>query len=126
MSQPWNKTLLSAMAIILILWGIYFAFWGFGIFVDMGILPAENLVAWESGLYGAIMMGWGLTLFFVGRIAFERDDQQLLRVLHWGVMLWLLVEAYFSLTLRVWFNVAVDVVLMALFSFVILTCNKKK
>jgi hypothetical protein len=126
MSQPWNKTLLSAMAIILILWGIYFAFWGFGIFVDMGILPAENLVAWESGLYGAIMMGWGLTLFFVGRIAFERDDQQLLRVLHWGVMLWLLVEAYFSLTLRVWFNVAVDVVLMALFSFVILTRNKKK
>jgi hypothetical protein len=126
MSQPWNKTLLSAMAIILILWGIYFAFWGFGIFVDMGILPAENLVTWESGLYGAIMMGWGLTLFFVGRIAFERDDQQLLRVLHWGVMLWLLVEAYFSLTLRVWFNVAVDVVLMALFSFVILTRNKKK
>ena len=125
MSQPWNKTLLSAMAIILILWGIYFAFWGFGIFVDMGILPAENLVAWESGLYGAIMMGWGLTLFFVGRIAFERDDQQLLRVLHWGVMLWLLVEAYFSWTLQVFFNVAVDVVLMILFSFVILTRNKK-
>jgi hypothetical protein len=125
MSQPWNKTLLSAMAIILILWGIYFAFWGFGIFVDMGILPAENLVAWESGLYGAIMMGWGLTLFFVGRIAFERDDQQQLRVLHWGVMLWLLVEAYFSWTLQVFFNVAVDVVLMILFSFVILTRNKK-
>jgi len=108
------------MSIILILWGIYFAFWGFGNFVDIGILPAANLLAWESGLYGAIMMGWGLTLFFVGRIAFERDDQQLLRVLHWGIILWLLVEAYFSVTLSVWVNVGVDVVLMLLFSFVIL------
>jgi hypothetical protein len=108
------------MSIILILWGIYFAFWGFGIFVDMGILPAANLLAWESGLYGAIMMGWGLTLFFVGRIAFDRDDKELLRVLHWGVILWLLVEAYFSITLSVWFNVGVDIALMLLFSFVIL------
>jgi len=99
-TQSLRKTLLSAMSIILILWGIYFAFWGFGNFVDIGILPAANLLAWESGLYGAIMMGWGLTLFFVGRIAFERDDQQLLRVLHWGIILWLLVEAYFSVTLR--------------------------
>jgi hypothetical protein len=120
-----RKTLLSAMSIILILWGIYFAFWGFGVFVDMGILPAANLLAWESGLYGAIMMGWGLTLFFVGRIAFDKDDKELLRVLHWGVILWLLVEAYFSVTLSVWFNVAVDVVLMFLFSFVILSRNKK-
>jgi hypothetical protein len=119
-TQSLRKTLLSAMSIILILWGIYFAFWGFGNFVDIGILPAANLLAWESGLYGAIMMGWGLTLFFVGRIAFERDDQQLLRVLHWGIILWLLVEAYFSVTLSVWVNVGVDVVLMLLFSFVIL------
>jgi hypothetical protein len=125
MTQSLQKTLLSAMSVILILWGIYFAFWGFGVFVDMGILPAANLLAWESGLYGAIMMGWGLTLFFVGRIAFERKDQQLLRVLHWGVMLWLTVEAYFSITLSVWFNVAVDIVLMLLFSFVILVRSKK-
>jgi len=101
MTQTLRKTLLSAMSIILILWGIYFAFWGFGAFVDMGILPAGNLLAWESGLYGAIMMGWGLTLFFVGRIAFKRDDKELKRMLHWGVILWLLVEAYFSITLRV-------------------------
>jgi len=51
------------MSIILILWGIYFAFWGFGNFVDIGILPAANLLAWESGLYGAIMMGWGSPCF---------------------------------------------------------------
>ena len=120
MTQPWRKTLLSAMGIILVLWGIYFAFWGFGVFVDMGILPADNLLAWESGLYGAIMMGWGLTLFFVGRIAFERNDRDLLRALHWGLILWLLVEAYFSVTLSVWFNVGVDIALIALVSFVLL------
>jgi hypothetical protein len=125
MKQPWKKIMLSAMSVILILWGIYFAFWGFGVFVDMGILPANNLLAWESGLYGAIMMGWGLTLFFVGRIAFERNDKELLRALYLGLLLWLLVEAYFSITLSVWFNVAVDITLIAMVSLVLLNRNKE-
>src|SRR3972149_8813424 len=107
MTQSLRKTVLSAMSIILILWGIYFAFWGFGVFVDMGILPADNLLAWESGLYGAIMMGWGLTLFLLGRVAFQRDDKELLRIMLLGITLWLIVEALFSFTLGVWFNVGV-------------------
>ncbi len=44
----------SVVSIILILFGILFAFWG------LGILPVHRdvLLQWESALYGAIMMGW--------------------------------------------------------------------
>lgn len=120
MKQPWRKFLLSAMSIILILWGIVFAFLGFSFFVDLGILPAKNLLAWESGLYGAIMMGWGLTLLLLGRIAFQRKDKELLRVMLLGIALWLIVEGFFSAYLGVWFNVGVDIAVLSLFSLVLL------
>jgi len=120
MQPMWKRFLISTMPIILIGWGIVFAFWGFGFFVDIGILPANNLLAWESGLYGAIMMGWGLTLFLLGRVAFQRDDKELLRIMLLGIALWLIVEAFFSFTLGVWFNVGVDIAVFALFTLVLL------
>lgn len=126
MKPTWRRSLLSAMSVILIGWGIVFAFWGFGLFVDIGILPAENLLAWESGLYGAIMMGWGLTLFLLGRIAFQRDDKELLRIMLLGITLWLSVEAFFSFTLGVWFNVGVDIAVFTLFALVLLPQKNKK
>jgi len=126
MQPMWKRFLISTMPIILIGWGIVFAFWGFGFFVDIGILPANNLLAWESGLYGAIMMGWGLTLFLLGRIAFQRDDKELLRIMLLGIALWLIVEAFFSFTLGVWFNVGVDIAVFALFTLVLLPSRNKE
>jgi len=126
MQPKWKRFLISAMPIILIGWGIVFAFWGFGFFVDIGILPANNLLAWESGLYGAIMMGWGLTLFLLGRIAFQREDKELLRIMLLGITLWLIVEAFFSFTLGVWFNVGVDIVVFTLFTLVLLPARNKE
>ncbi len=117
MKRQLKAILLSILAIILILWGIVFAFWGFGFFVDVGILPAHNLLAWESALYGAIMIGWGVTLFTVGRIAFRKNDKELLRALLLGTTLWLLIEGLFSAYLGVWFNVGVDLGVFALFTF---------
>ena len=126
MQPMWKRFLISTMPIILIGWGIVFAFWGFGFFVDIGILPANNLLAWESGLYGAIMMGWGLTLFLLGRVAFQRDDKELLRIMLLGIALWLIVEAFFSFTLGVWFNVGVDIAVFALFTLVLLPSRNKQ
>jgi len=126
MQPMWKRFLISTMPIILIGWGIVFAFWGFGFFVDIGILPANNLLAWESGLYGAIMMGWGLTLFLLGRVAFQRDDKELLRIMLLGIALWLIVEAFFSFTLGVWFNVGVDIAVFALFTLVLLPSRNKE
>ena len=98
---------------ILILFGILYCFLGLKILpVDKGVL-----LDWESAIYGAIMIGWGSTLFLIGRIAFRRQDIELMKVLLYGILLWLIVEAIFSFYLGVYFNVGVDIAVAALFAF---------
>jgi hypothetical protein len=111
----------STLSIILVLFGILYAFWG------LGILPVQRdiLLQWESALYGAIMMGWGTTLFFVGRLAFQRNDPELMKTLLYGITVWLAVEALFSAYLGVWFNVGVDIGVLALFSIPLMKSIRK-
>ncbi len=101
----------SVVSAILVLVGITYAFFG------LGILPVQRdvLPRWTSAIYGAIMMGWGTTLLLVGGLAFRRNDAALLRALLAGLAVWLIVEALFSAYLRVWFNVGVDIAVLALF-----------
>ena len=61
-------------------------------------------------------MGWGATLFLLGRIAFRRRDAELMKAMLCGLFVWLVVEAFFSLYLGVFFNVGVDIAVLALFS----------
>jgi len=111
----------SIVSIILVLFGLLFAFFG------LGILPSQRAVLpqWESALYGAIMMGWGTTLLFVGRFAFHKNDPELMKALLYGITVWLIVEALFSAYLGVWFNVAVDLGVLALFSIPLISGNQK-
>jgi hypothetical protein len=106
----------SSVSAILVIVGVVFAFFG------LKILPVDRttLLPWQSAIYGAIMMGWGTTLLLVGRIAFRRNDSQLMRALIYGLTVWLAVEAAFSLYFRVWFNVGVDIAVLALFSIPLL------
>src|ERR1700680_2148284 len=106
----------SSVSAILVIVGVVFAFFG------LRILPVdrETLVPWQSAIYGAIMMGWGTTLLLVGRVAFRRNDAELMKVLICGLIVWLAVDAAFSLYFRVWFNVGVDIVVLALFSIPLL------
>jgi hypothetical protein len=101
------------VSIILVLFGITYAFFG------LKILPvnADILLDWESALYGAIMMGWGITLLLIGRIAFTRNDLELLKALFYGLAVWLVAEAVFSAYFHVWFNVGVDIGVLLLFGF---------
>ena len=82
----------STVSIILVLFGVLYAFFG------LGILPVQRdvLLQWQSALYGAIMMSWGTTLFFAGRLAFQRNDPDLMKTLLFGLTIWLIVEALFS------------------------------
>jgi hypothetical protein len=111
----------SAVSIILVVFGIVYAFLG------LGILPVQRdiLLHWESVLYGAIMMGWGTTLFFVGRLAYQRNDPDLMKTLLYGLAVWLVVEALFSAYLGVWFNVGVDIAVFALFSIPLIRSIRK-
>ena len=102
----------STISGILVLFGILYSFFG------LIILPVDKsvLLHWESALYGAIMMGWGTTLLLIGRIAFRRNDIELMKVMLYGLFIWLVVEALFSAYLGVFFNVGVDIAVFVLFS----------
>ncbi len=116
-------TWFSVISVILVLWGIVFAFFGLGI---LTVINRDVLLSWESALYGAIMMGWGVTLFLVGRIAFRRNDADLMKALLLGIALWLIVEGLFSAYLGVWFNVGVDAAVLLLFSFPLVKAMRSK
>ncbi len=102
----------STVSCILILVGIVYCFFG------LKILPVDKavLLDWESAIYGAIMIGWGTTLFLLGRLAFRRNDKELMKILLYGIIIWLFVEALFSLYLGVFFNVGVDIGVSILFA----------
>jgi hypothetical protein len=115
-------TWFSVVSAILVLAGVFFAFFG------LGILPVSKdvLLQWESAIYGAIMIGWGGTLLLAGRLAFRRNDAELMKILLLGLAAWLIVEALFSLYLGVFFNVGVDVAVLALFSFPLIKAIRER
>ena len=105
MTPKLAMTLFCIVAGTLVLVGIVFSVFG------LGILPVNKdvLLPWASAIYGAIMIGWGITLFLVGRIAFRRNDAALMKAMLFGIAVWLVVEALFSLYLGVFSNIGVDI-----------------
>jgi hypothetical protein len=88
----------SVVSVILVVFGVVYVFFG------LKILPVSRavLLDWESALYGAIMMGWGVTLLLVGRVAFRQESHELKRALLIGITVWLAVEAAASAWFGVW------------------------
>ena len=112
-SNIWFRVL----TIILILFGLFYVFFGLRIFSDkFALIPHDVLLPWESALYGAIMVGWGVTLLWLGRLSFRRQDRELKRALLAGLAVWLAIEAAASAWFGVWFNVGVDIAVLFLFS----------
>jgi hypothetical protein len=110
----------GSVSATLVIAGVVFAFFG------LKILPVdrETLLPWQSAIYGAIMMGWGTTLLCVGRVAFRRKDSELMKALVFGLIVWLAVEAAFSIYYKVWFNVGVDIAVFALFGIPLLIATQ--
>ncbi len=115
------------ITIILILFGLLYTIVGLQIFSGPGarLIPQNVLLPWESSLYGAIMIGWGTTLLLVGRIAFKQEIRQLKRALLFGIAAWLIIEAIASAWFGVWFNVGVDLAVLAFFSVPLLLNSRK-
>jgi hypothetical protein len=106
------KIWFAVVCTIMVVLGMVFAVFG------LGILPVDRqvLLPWQNAVYGATFMGWGTTLFFVGRLAFRRRDPDLMKALLYGLFVWFPVESLFSAYLGVWFNVGVDVAVLAVLS----------
>lgn len=117
----------KVVSLILCGFGLLYFFVGLKIFsYVVPLIPQEVLLDWVSALYGAIMLGWGVTLVLLGRIAFARDDAELKRVLFIGLAVWLVFEAIASAWLGVWFNVGVDAAVAMLFAVPLLLRAGKK
>jgi hypothetical protein len=113
LSEVWFRI----VTVVSILFGLLYIFFGLRIFSEkLPLIPPNVLLPWESALYGAIMVGWGVTLLFVGRVAFRRGDAELKRALFAGLTAWLALEAAASIWFGVWFNFGVDIAVLVLFS----------
>lgn len=114
----------SIVSCITVILGLIFSFMGFSIFPE-SILPGNVLLVWESAIYGAVLIGWGTTLFFLGQLAFHRKDIMLMKIMLLGITVWLIIEAIFSVLLGVYFNVGVDFVVLALLGVPLVISIKK-
>ena len=55
-------TWFSIVSVLLVLAGVFFAFFGLGVLrVSKDVLPQ-----FEGAIYGALMIGWGATLYLQG------------------------------------------------------------
>lgn len=70
---------------ILVSVGLIFSFFGFAFFPQT-ILPKSILLSWESAIYGSVLIGWGTTLFFLGCLAFHREDPELMKIMLWVLL----------------------------------------
>lgn len=121
MSATWFRI----VAGILCLFGLFFIVFGLKVFSEwIPIIPHDVLLPWESSLYGAVIVGWGVTRYLVGRVAFRRRDRELKKALAAGLAGWLALEAAASAWLGVWFNVGVDVVVFILFAVPLLRTDR--
>lgn len=124
MNDRVSATWFRVVTIILILFGLLYIFFGLRIFSDKAaLIPHDVLLPWESALYGAIMVGWGVTLLSVGRLAFRPQDRELKRALLGGLVVWLALEAAASAYFGVRFNVGVDIAVLVLFAAPLLRPN---
>lgn len=112
MTQKQLMLWFSVASALMVPIGLFFAFAG------LAVLPVDKavLLPWQDGVYGATFMGWGATLFFAGRIAFQRNDRDLMKALLYGLIVWFAAESSFSAYFAVWFNVGVDIAVLAVLS----------
>lgn len=108
----------SVVGVIAILFGIFYGLFGLeGLPPYQKFVPSDVYSEWANGLYGAMFIGFGLLVFFVGRYAFQKNDKYLMKSLLYGINGWLIVEALYSLYYGVYFNIGVDIVLMMFLSY---------
>ena len=118
MNQKLAIKWMSAVGMIAVVFGIFYGLFGLGgLPVYQKLVPTDVYTGWANGLYGSVFIGFGVLVFFAGRHAFRKNDKELMKALLYGINSWLVVEALFSIAYGVYFNVGVDIVLMAFLSY---------
>ncbi len=69
--------------------------------------PAQAFQAWVYGAWGATVMGWGITMFFIAWFPFERKERWAWYCVIISVSFWFLLDTGISL----WFGVVINAIL---------------
>jgi hypothetical protein len=117
---------ITAAGLIGIAFGLFYSAVGLeGLPVYQKFVPTESFVGWSRGLYGATFIGFSVLLLLVGRRAIQQQDNQLAKILVYGIAAWIAYEAFMSLLYGVYINVLVDVALMVFLSYPLLKGTRK-
>lgn len=112
---------ITIVGLIGIMFGVFYAIFGLeGLPVYQKFVPKASFEEWSRGLYGSVFIGFSALLFLIGRLAIQKQDRELAKILIFGIGSWLAFEAVVSLVYGVYINVLVDVVIMAFLSFPLL------
>lgn len=79
------------------------AFWG----ADPVPFPTQAFQAWVYGAWGATVMGWGVTMFFIAYFPFGQRDRWAWYCVLISVLFWYLLDTGISW----WFGVFINVLL---------------
>lgn len=74
----------------------------------------ENFRAWAYGAWGATMAGWGIVLLGLVRGPFARKEMWAWRSFTTGLLIWFVIDTGFSVNFGVWYNVSINVAVLAL------------
>jgi hypothetical protein len=76
--------------------------------------PAAAFRGWTYAVMGATMAGWGVFLAFMAQIPFRRRERWAWNCFVLGILAWYIPDTSFSLLAGVFFNAAVNTVLLLL------------
>ena len=118
MKQRYLVTWITLAGIIGLSFGIFYSVFGLeGLPVYQKFVPADSFERWSRGLYGATFIGFSVLLLLIGRRAIQKQDQQLGKMVFYGVTAWLAYEALVSIIYGVYINVLVDIALAAFLGY---------
>lgn len=85
------------------------------VFLDPSVYPVDSSVVPRlvQGVLGSTMMGWGVTMLLVARYAFAQERPELLRLLLYGLLIWAPVDMAVSIFYGAWFNVVLNLGILA-------------
>lgn len=86
------------------------AFWG-GAPVPA---PAQAFQAWVYGAWGATVMGWGITMFFIAYYAFPEPELWTWNAVFVSVLMWYTLDTAVSWVYAVFINVVLNTTILIL------------
>ena len=86
------------------------AFWG----MDAVDQVAKRFQIWIYGAWGATVAGWGIFATYIVHYPFKKKERWAWHAIIFGLVVWFILDTSLSFLYKVYFNVALNAVLLVL------------